>query len=514
MNILLEASGGIGAGTAIFVIFLVVTLFGALKGLMRGFKRQTVRTITIALSIFLAVLFTAGIGAKLNESLAGQTIGDLLAGQNLSSIPENIKNLIMDIDAEAARTVAIVPVAVVALPIAFTTLFVLISAVGELLHIIICAVLGFKSSKNKAPSRFIGLIIGAVQGAAVAGILLFPIACFNNLAGGMLDSMKDGGIKEGSSVEVSYNSLNEYFGETKDNFVLNTVMKLGGEGLQKKFATVTVDGKETDARESFYTLTGVFGDLSYLEGTDLKAPTEASKSAIDGIKDKLTADSYMANVIAAFMREVAFAVDDGRLTVTLDDPYSGMLKEVLTIFETSSKDNLDGDITVFLDVYYQLADSGALSAMSEGSDALLDALTSKKENNKTVVSCIIDTLDEYTRTKPLISMISKLSVSIMTESLGLDEDAAAIYNNVKNGLSGIAEIDKSLSDEEYKAAVSTVITDTLAESEIILDTEIINEMSEYATESFKDTDALADEDIDSIILSYYDAYLNTLAPQE
>ncbi len=516
MTVLLNAAGGITASTSILIIFLIVTVFGALKGLMRGIGRQTVRTLTIIASLIISIALTASISTDLNASLAGKTVEDMLEGASISISSPELEELILNLDAETARIIIAVPAAVVALPIIFTILFVLISAIGELVHIVISMILRLKMSKNNAATRFLGLILGALQGASVAGILLFPFGCFTNLSDGMMASIKDGGIKEGSSVEQSCESLDAYFAETKDNTILNLVMRLGGNKLQDKLSSVMIDGIEADARDPFYVLAGIFGDWSYLEECDFKAPTKEEQAVIDEIAKKLTRDGYTANVISGVLREVAAATEDGRLDTlvsndTLPDPYRELFKDMLTIFDDSNVGSIEDDVLTVLDVYYQLADAGTLTALAEGSDSVADTLIKKPDNTNTVISSVIDTLEENENTKPLVNTLAKLSVTVMADSLGTDADSAQMYDNVKGRLKDIADIPKGKSDDEYKTAVSNIISTTLTESGITeVSTDIVSEMAQYVTDNFKDSDIFEDEDIDSIILSYFDAYLNSV----
>ncbi len=510
MTALLNTASSFSVSSLITIVVAVLIAIGAIAGLARGLGRQIVRTATVGASVFIALLLTNNISESFNSSLEGKTVEDLLSFMPTSTWPQAMKELIMGIEAETARTVLSVPVAVVLLPLIFLVSFILISAVGEIVHIIISALLRLKMSRNNPATRFLGFVLGAVQGALVAGLFLFPVGCYANLAEGMLTSMSDGGIKEDSNVERIYEVMDTYLDEAGDNPILNIVMSTVGNKLQDKFATVTIDGEKTDGKEHLYTLIGVVGDYSYLEGCNFKAPTEAERAVINGIKDKCVNDEYMADVISGILRETALAVKEGRLEISVGEPYGGMLREAISLFETSDAENLGGDMTTFLDVYHQLADAGTLTEMTENPGGVIDTLIAKPNGNKTVITGVVNTLNGYERTKPLVSMISKFSISIMADQLGISEDVIAIYDNVKAALADVASIDKNLTNEEYSAAVGAVITDAFTSNGINLEADVINGMSDYVTDNFKTSDVLDDADIDSIILSYYDAYLGSL----
>ena len=122
-------------------------------------------------------------------------------------------------------------------------------------------------------------------------------------------------------------------------------------------------------------------------------------------------------------------------------------------------------------------------------------------------------LNENEHTRSLTGVLTKVSVSVMAKAYGdgLGIDTEQTYENVKSGLSKISGIDKGLTDEEYTAEVASTINTTLKDSEIDLEPGVVDEMAKYVTENYKEKldGELTDEELDDIIISYYDAYLKT-----
>ena len=141
---------------------------------------------------------------------------------------------------------------------------------------------------------------------------------------------------------------------------------------------------------------------------------------------------------------------------------------------------------------------------------MTDILTRKDENGETVVNKVIAILKSNERTKPIVVTLTKISVSSMANKLGTGEDTAAIYENVKSGVNETLKIKKTdyQSTEEYTAAVSASLDQTLTDNGIELEADIVDSMAQYVTDNYSDVESVTDEELNDIILSYYDAYVD------
>lgn len=138
------------------------------------------------------------------------------------------------------------------------------------------------------------------------------------------------------------------------------------------------------------------------------------------------------------------------------------------------------------------------------------------ETETTVISKLIEVVKSNQRTSPLLTTLTKLSVTIMAESMGLGEDAEELYEDIKTGVNDILAIDpESYSDPaEYEAAVGDSIETTLAEQGIELEREVIDEMASAAADICRENDIeeLTDEQISDILLKYYDGVIALPTP--
>ena len=112
--------------------------------------------------------------------------------------------------------------------------------------------------------------------------------------------------------------------------------------------------------------------------------------------------------------------------------------------------------------------------------------------------------------------VTELSVALISSSIGLDEDATEVYNNVKEGMKDVLAIkptdypDTEEGKEQYKEDLSKELDTTLKENGIELEPEIIDGIADYIDENVEIKDEYTDEEINDVILSYYDAYVKYL----
>ena len=215
-------------------------------------------------------------------------------------------------------------------------------------------------------------------------------------------------------------------------------------------------------------------------------------------------------MVSGILSEIATAVDNGELTVDVEEPYNEMLRTTLAIFKDSSSQNIEPDMQTILNVYFILAEGGVLNAADGGSDEMLDAFITDNGEG-TVISRVISELSKNERTKPIVTMLTKLSLSIMAEDLGLDESVDTVYEAVVEGLDLIESIDTTLPEDEYTGAVADVIQHVLASDgiEIELEREIVEEMAQLVYDEYRGVE-LTEENINEIILYYYEAYAKNL----
>lgn len=502
----------ISLGILIFVALYALT--GLLFGLKRGFGKSTIRIITIIASLVVSFLM---VGAANNALLAwcdGKTLEQAITEvypDYANAVDESTRHIIASFDLVTAQYIILLVSAIIVMPIAFLVSFVILNFILFIVAAIISLICGFSSWRKSGLSTLAGGIIGLAQGLLIAFVVLVPVTGITRVACAVRTELVADETNENAAM------IDETFAWFVDDYannpILTTVETLGGEWLYGEISKVTVEEQTYDARTVVYDGAEVYGIVTELYGADFNSLTEEQKTKINEIGDILTDNGFTAGLISGVLRGAATAVDNGAITLPMEEPYLSILKSMIHIFADSNTANIGGDVDTILDTYYVLSDGGILSAFSSGSKDLIAERLIAKENDKTVLDRLIETLRANPRTSVVVDALAKLSVTIMSEQLGLGENADQLYEDVKAGINEVLAIDKNdyATEEEYKAAVSDSLDSTLKDNGIALETEIVDQMADYITENYADTSEITDEDINDAILSYYDAYAEYLA---
>ncbi len=168
-----------------FTIFMaVVLLFGFLLGIIRGWKKSTLRFgifvgVSVVVLLFMPLILKVSIE---NITINGQSLQQYAASLIESNFPETAKVVAGAITGASALALAAIG------SIVFLGLFILI----QILTWIIFGICKLFLRKNKTAKkhRFIGGLIGLVQGLFVCFVFMIPIAGFTDIAYNVADAVE------------------------------------------------------------------------------------------------------------------------------------------------------------------------------------------------------------------------------------------------------------------------------------------------------------------------------------
>ena len=495
----------------IFLGFIgVFTLFSALKGLSRGIARQIIRTLTVGASAGFAVwlakfpyhkyvvpFFDSRTTEEIIESIKG--FGVIPAETDLS--------ILYSFDSSTLKYLLSLPVALILIPVLFILIFLILKFITHIIHAIICGILGFRKSNNNAFTRLLGFALGAVQGAAVALLLLTPVigyaAVYESTVATLTAEMPD----DPTTVTLS-TTYDRFVKPTAEHPVTKTAKKYGVDLLFSYLVTVNVDyttpitmtDKVPGAAE-------IYAEARKLAGADWKGLNEDQEAAVKAIIAKLDEDDYFAGLVSGIVRGAAKAYTYGKLGFEIPEPFGSLASSAVSIFHTTDRTNIAGDLYTLADVYFVLSRDGVFYAFLEedATGALLEVVSKRDPvTGNTPIKDVINTIESNPRIKPLISTLAKLSVTVMTDALG--EEGAQIFESVSTGLTNTLAISKEgKTDEEYVSEVSESISKTLSENNIKIDKEIVDTMAQYVSDN--DLASKEGTTAEDILITYFDAYL-------
>ncbi|GEM_PF-4416932 len=526
------AMGSIGGYVALALYGSVVlfALIGLLKGLSRGILRQTVRTLTVGLSAICSFVLCQKVYPTLAQFLDGKKVSDVITelqipADTLASIPEAAMKILNGLDAEVLQYILAAPLGLILLPFVFVLSFIVISAAMLIVHGILCAILGFKKERNNGATRFLGMLLGLAQGAAVGALLFLPVLGLTNFLAEPVKTMD-----EGNTVRTYYEEYAEPVQDAKLADVLYN--NVGGKMLLEAIGTLQ-SGEETIKTQNIGAAAlGLMDDVTALKGVDIKNLTKEQEAAIDAIIAKF--ENQDDDGIAG-LSTILVGVLKGSVTTIQNDPsilpleegdIKNLVVDFVDVFSTVTADSVSDDLGTIAKVLYILSDNGVLADMSDPAAVLTkpavdvngEPLMKDGEQQK-VVYAVITVLNSNETTKCLVDKLTSFAFSMMAPDLDIDPEA------VKEDLCNVASvpkpegvvdengnIDKTTPEyETYKENVSNELNTLLANNGLDeeMTPEVQEQMGELVADYLLTNDVnpaeISTEQMAEIFLTYLDA---------
>lgn len=497
----------------IFAFIAISAFFALIFGFKRGFSKSLVRAITMAIAAVGAFLVAANISSACAAAIGEKGLVETIQGieDKIGGFIDDpaIYDLINSFDSDTTVIVISLVVSIVVAPIAFILLFYAFKLVTLLVFWLISAMAGLNKKHKGFLSRILGVAISLVQGAIITAVIILPLSGFASIADEAAQKFIES-TDDAETIESVENFRTEYLQGILENPVVSFVLDAGGKDLFKTMTSVEYDGDKFCAYDEMLVLSEIYADMSSV--SDWNNPTEKDSATIEALSNKISENYFTSTVVSGVLRGFSGAVKDGILVVNMEEPLSSLFNSALDVFATSTRENLDDDLTTVTHVYNILGKYNVLGSFDNEED-LRNALLSKHNDGtgeKTVVDYVVEELYKNKRTAPIVDSLTQISIKIMCESMGLDQDAQKVYDNVKGGVKDILAKNESdyATKEEYVADISKDLDATLKENDIVVDDATLNNMSEYIAENYStvNKEELTDEDINKAILSYYNAY--------
>ena len=495
-------------------LFALTMLSSVVFGLIRGFGKALLRFITVAFSFIVALMVATLALDKLSGYWEGMTLLELINNLNVTlsgAIPEftpETEALIASFDVDTIEPIVNLLGAVIILPITFVIIFFLLKIVTWIVYFILGGILSIMKKEKSALSRLLGGAIGAVQGLLIFAVVMVPISGYVSMVKDLREPLTAEGMPD-DVVDMVDQAYDVALSSLTEDPVINFFSALGSRAMFTSISTVKMDGEKVDMSGELKSLLNIYIDSIPIQDMDFMAPTEQDKEDMSALVDSALEDRFLSTVLSGLLRGVSCAFDKGALMLPLEEPFATLGMDLISVFRDSTPDNLDDDITTVLNVYFILAEHQVFDAVNgEGEDIAKALIT--EINGERCVDRVVAELKANPHTKHLVSSITKLSVSVLTSAMG--EEAAELYENVKAGISDVLSVSKDgKTEEEYKAEVSEKLDTTLKDNGIEVEEEILNSMVDFVNENSDQLSNIAEEDLDTVILSYFDAYAKYMA---
>ncbi len=495
----------INYGLYLFVALLAV--IGLSLGFSRGLSRQTMRFIFVAISFGVSFAAFSALYPALYSIVEGKTLADIAETYGIGLSDELAKYAVC-IRGETAVYIASVPLAILVFPIGFLLMFATVISILTVPYVVICGALGFGSKYNTTVKRILGAIVGTVQGVLIALLILMPID-------GMIDVATEAITVAEEEHPDSQNSstVANIYHQNFDTVVENPVLKFTDASfgfIYDKFSMITVEGENVSVREivdDMFELFVLYGDLG--ADFDFTVLTEDNKRVIDEMLECFGDDHLMTAIVSGAVSSIGKASNNGAFTFDVGEPMQSLYMSLLDVCSTSDSTTVEADLKTLSRVYYLFSDEGMLTATTVSN--MFSAFLITDADGNSAFKRMVTILNENERFISTANVCTEVAMALLLQNSGTNKDTMETIMNVKDGINKAVAINKDSydTDEEYKEAVNSRITETLRENDISLSEEKINELTDYVIENYgndPEKTEITDEEFLDFMSKYYDTY--------
>ena len=488
---------------AMYGIFALLLVIGVIAGLVRGVRRAAVRILTIVVSVVIAFLASMAIYPASASMLEGQTMEGILAKL---SVPAEGLSMLTSVDTATVKYVMALPLALVAVPVAFVVIFVIVSGILIIAHKVLSGILGFRKNANSGLTRILGAVVGAVQAVIVCGVILLPAVGAISVVSDAV-AVADERYADKNNAAVISAAYHENIAPVTENPIYRTV-NLAGGGVYKKIATVKIDSTDYDMTDVIPGAMGVVAYMGDLAETDWANITDADKAAIDAMISSVEGSDYLLTVLSGVFRSVGASMQPENSGMVIDDAMKSFFDDYLAVISTTDKTTVSADMRTTVEVYGILCKAGVFSGQDAGGNDILDSFTKAGADGKTLYALLSEALSKNPRMSGISMKLSDAAVKLLINKSGLNSTSEEVIGNVKEGLNEALAIEEETyaTPEEYKAAVSSVVKETLDSNGIGLNDSQLVQITEYVITDMGGVEDVSDEDIADFIVKYYDVY--------
>lgn len=499
--------------SAVLTVFIVlVVLLKTRGGIKRGAYRQPIHLAGVLLAAIISFAVTTISCTSILKMFDGKTMSEILAilQNNFGiSITGEYAEAIGSFDANLISYLLAVPLAFIS-PIIFFIIYIVAAIIiGSARATVIkfCKI----PRRVDTAGKTVGGVLGALEGVLVMAIMLLPVTAMLRLGVPIIEKVD---IQDETISQVRDGVVDVY-----ESPAIRLVSFAGGDFLANELSTVKLENSKINLTNEI----NVGFDIAYqmigfMEDGGESITPEKEESLRKAL-DLLEKSDYLPILLSGAMNIVADKLDEF-MPDSGDDADVNVAVEKLSaelggFLRTSTADTVVADIKTFLDLYLLLGSDGTLDKISNNPEDAFASMIEKDDNGKTLISKMIDTLSSNERTKPIISTLNELSVSLMLNEMGVTGDTAQVYDELKTGINNVIKVDRDSfeTEDEYKEELKTEIKGTVTTTlGNIIDGKIgdkeininISEEDKNNLQEIKDKIENGDEDSDKIMTEVAD----------
>lgn len=371
-----------------------------------------------------------------------------------------LESLMNASEASSAAILALLSAAVA--PIIFVVIFIALNAILCVFRFVVLIIRAIIPG-HKKPKFISRVIFGTAQAILCVACMLVPVSVYAEVA--------DIALTESSIIpEEQKSSLSKPIAEVNSSLTIKAYRYCGGSLVSSAMTKIQIENGDktvsTDLKTEIPAMLDFASDILTLASVQMQNYTEKETQALEGIGTSLTESVILGEVASDVIGSATEAWGKG-------EPYLGIPKPSIDpkinplldrTVEVLAQDHenityLSEDINTFAKIISKLISSNALSSLQQGgSDAFTNALL-----NDNLVSSLLDVINQNPRMRVLIPTLTNIGLSLVSESLGLPENATEAYNKLTTDIAQGLSTSASLPESDRINHVKTAIKDSLSD---------------------------------------------------
>lgn len=436
--------------TAFAAAVLVISVLWALL-----FKKHALmRLVCVIIRAVLA--FAGAIIFKLTVVSSYDNVNDLLIqllGED-NTINELIASSPVIMDIALGLTASLLSV------LAFVILYFVLGIVMFIVRIIACAILG-KQSKGIGPLG--RLACGFIQGFIILSVMLVPLATYADVADTLFDTA------ESISPSDEMATVHKPITDVNSSTVFKLHRKLGGELAAKPLTSISFKLDQKKVKTTLSTEIDAICELVSntlpLVQTPMAEYTDAEIASLENMGTLVSKSKLTSALISEILGGASEAWDKGEAYMGIEKPSLDPTLDPL-IFKTISILGSDASNTEYLkadiDTFAKIISKVISASKQNGSEGeLTDALMAEG-----LVKDLLTEINKNPRMRPLIPTLTNVGLSLIADSIGIDENAAASYNKLTSAIASELNASANLTADERQDKMTEAINNALEELSI------------------------------------------------
>ncbi len=434
-------------------VCVLILIFNIFVSCLRGMRKSLLRLGTVIVAVIAAFFMARGIAGKFGTEVALWLEATVGADPNFAPL---------FCGAASASDAIAVFIKMILAPLFFLILYIVLKGVLLLVYWLLANATR-PEYRDTAKSHFIGIPIGLV--IAMIGIFVFisPVFGYLNVASDAIVTA-DRGTGNQTVVELaSYNS--ELIEPAKNAPVLSGLYNTLGV---KVFDGLTVGKWQEEKvylRSEVVVLADIIGNVQMLGGKEVEQYGETECAALDAVAADIGRSHILSVLCSGVLNTASNHWLEGKAFMGVAAPDIGtsgnvLLNAFLTVFSTSTQENIGEDLDFFSDVFALAVKYELLVSLRDADEDTLAALMTESG----FLSDTRTLLATHPRMAPVGVALIDIGMRSALKEMGLPEDikasCSALLGDMAVALQGTSKkADGSIDDAVLKTSFASVFAE-------------------------------------------------------